>query len=305
MACAVLVLMGVAGVTAWALNSRPPLRPAQAEAVAPLPPRLPEPLVRLPRDYAAPPRDIPRLGRPLPGDLGRPILAQQSVTPSPPTASEAAGASRLFAAGPTPAAAYPATSASTRPEALRRPETVGEPPRPGPTLRAGTLVRAALLTGVRADLPGPVLAQVVEDVVEAGRTAVPSGSRLLGAYDSPAGFGQDRVRIAWTALQLADGRTVALDREPAVDALGRTGAPAAVDAHWGGLAAAALVSAGLGAAGALAMRSDAGLLVQALRGDGGGGAQVVERSLQVKPALTLAPGAAVGMMLTHDVTLPE
>lgn len=73
-------------------------------------------LAALPRDYAGLPRDVPRLGPPLPGDLGRPILRAQEQGPSTvsPSASpvpadpaaqrlaqeqEAARTSRLFVAG--------------------------------------------------------------------------------------------------------------------------------------------------------------------------------------------------------------
>jgi type IV secretion system protein VirB10 len=73
-------------------------------------------LAALPRDYAGLPRDVPRLGPPLPGDLGRPILRAQEqgasvVAPTSPPAQadaaaqrlaqeqEAARVSRLFVAG--------------------------------------------------------------------------------------------------------------------------------------------------------------------------------------------------------------
>ena len=63
-------------------------------------------LAGLPRDYAGIPRDVPRLGPPLPGDLGRPIVAAQAQ--SGPLAvdpeqqrmsqeSEAARTSKVFA----------------------------------------------------------------------------------------------------------------------------------------------------------------------------------------------------------------
>ena len=38
-------------------------------------------LAGLPRDYAGLPKDVPKLGPPLPGDLGRPILAAQGQLP--------------------------------------------------------------------------------------------------------------------------------------------------------------------------------------------------------------------------------
>jgi type IV secretion system protein TrbI len=67
----------------------------------------PDGLANLPRDYAGIPRDVPKIGPPLPGDLGRAMLnAQGSATAGPPTVDpevqraaqeqEAARTSRLF-----------------------------------------------------------------------------------------------------------------------------------------------------------------------------------------------------------------
>jgi type IV secretion system protein TrbI len=67
----------------------------------------PDGLANLPRDYAGIPRDVPKIGQPLPGDLGRAILNVQGGAPAgPPTVDpelqraaqeqEAARTSRLF-----------------------------------------------------------------------------------------------------------------------------------------------------------------------------------------------------------------
>jgi type IV secretory pathway VirB10-like protein len=67
----------------------------------------PDGLANLPRDYSGIPRDVPKIGPPLPGDLGRAILNAQGGGPAgPPTADpeiqraaqeqEAARTSRLF-----------------------------------------------------------------------------------------------------------------------------------------------------------------------------------------------------------------
>jgi type IV secretory pathway VirB10-like protein len=67
----------------------------------------PDGLAGLPRDYTGVPRNVPRLGPPLPGDLGRPILNAQIAAPGAPAIdaeqqrltqeTEAARTSRLFA----------------------------------------------------------------------------------------------------------------------------------------------------------------------------------------------------------------
>jgi type IV secretory pathway VirB10-like protein len=70
----------VLGLTLWALHERsrakppPELYNTDAKTTA-------DGLAGLPRDYTGLPKDVPKLGPPLPGDLGRPILAAQGQLP--------------------------------------------------------------------------------------------------------------------------------------------------------------------------------------------------------------------------------
>ncbi|NUJ81296.1 TrbI/VirB10 family protein [Methylocystis sp. FS] len=70
----------ILGLTVFALQQRgrsgpaPELYNTEAKTTA-------DGLVNLPRDYAGLPKDVPKLGPPLPGDLGRPILAAQGQLP--------------------------------------------------------------------------------------------------------------------------------------------------------------------------------------------------------------------------------
>lgn len=104
-------------------------------------------LAALPRDYAGLPRDVPRLGPPLPGDLGRPILRAQEqgapvIAPSVPSIpadpaaqrlaqeQEAARMSRLFVAGSgraqAPTVAQPGAGATPVVDGAAAPEPLGE-----------------------------------------------------------------------------------------------------------------------------------------------------------------------------------
>jgi type IV secretory pathway VirB10-like protein len=168
----------------------------------------PDGLSNLPRDYAGLPKNIPQLGPPLPGDLGRPILnagAANATASAPPDPEkqrvaqeqEAARVSHLFATtnvrqtppnvpiatGLSTAAATPGGGgnelasqdhnlAFLNGNVDRRtisPDRIAAPASPH-VLQAGAVIPAALLTGIRSDLPGQVTAQVTEDV-----------------YDSPTG----------------------------------------------------------------------------------------------------------------------
>src|SRR5262245_24170504 len=69
-----LALLLISGAVLWALRSSQPRTPAQDELYSTDHHNVADGLTTLPKDYAGIPRDVPRLGPPLPGDLGRPIV---------------------------------------------------------------------------------------------------------------------------------------------------------------------------------------------------------------------------------------
>lgn len=161
----------------------------------------PERLAALPKDYGV----APKLGPPLPGDLGRPILDAQAEPPAmgasqPDLAAqeaeaarqrlrqerEAARTSRLFAsdakAGPEPIeisspSAADLSQAPTVAQGRRTildgpvdrrttsPDRLASPPSPY-VLQAGAVIPAALVTGIRSDLPGQIVGQVTENIYD-------------------------------------------------------------------------------------------------------------------------------------------
>jgi type IV secretory pathway VirB10-like protein len=174
----------------------------------------PDGLSNLPRDYTGPAPEIPRLGSPAPGDIGRPVSlpAPEAVDPELQRLAqenEAARTSRLFAT--TSAREQPATAAPAAPAADQKTaadgKAEGPPLDPGSLLnmqdrklafvngavdrktvspdhlenpvsryvvQAGSVIAAALITGMRSDLPGQVTAQVTENVYDS-----PTGHYLL------------------------------------------------------------------------------------------------------------------------------
>lgn len=357
-------LIGLAGVSAaailgltfWALQQRghsgsaPELYNTDAKMTA-------DGLAALPRDYAGLPKEVPKLGPPLPGDLGRPILAAQGQFP-PPTAidpeqqrigqeRESARTAKLFAptntherpnAGATAAqssqaGAEPVAFASETPpidpNALQNMQdrkiafanapvdrrTVSPDRLAAPAsryvLQAGAVISAALITGIRSDLPGQITAQVTENVYDSptGRfLLIPQGARLIGVYDSQIAFGQSRVLLAWNRLILPDGRSIVLERQPGADASGYSGLEDGVDHHWLRLAGAAALSTILGVGTQLGSTGNESALFQALRRGGAQslnqtGQQVVGRSLNIQPTLTIRPGFPVRVIITRDLVL--
>jgi len=268
----------------------------------------PDGLSNLPRDYAGLPKPVPKLGPPLPGDLGRPILHAGAIptTPTAPDAEkqkvaqeqEAARVSRLFAsttikqsATETPATANMPTPSGDTVEATnnlvsqdhklaflngnvdRRTvsgERVSAPASPY-VLQAGAVIPAALLTGLRSDLPGQVTAQVTEDVYDSptGRIRlIPQGARLIGQYDAQIAFGQSRALLVWNRLILPNGRSIVLERQPGADAEGNAGLEDEVDNHWGTLFKAAILSTLLSIGSEVGTSGTEDELIQAIRRGG-------------------------------------
>ena len=62
---------------------------------------------------------------------------------------------------------------------------------------AGTVIAGALVTGIKSDLPGDVIATVTEPVKDTATgefLLIPQGSRILGRYNSSVSYGQSRVQ---------------------------------------------------------------------------------------------------------------
>lgn len=317
----------------------------------------PDALAAAPRDYG----DVPRLGPPLPGDLGRPILEhRREIDAVPPAigdgeaerARSAVDAERERAAGARAAArSSPVIVQLAQGAATPAPETLGHgaaepgaeagqaaPPVPAAqsrkldfarsaegdvdpyalraapsawTLSAGTIIPASLITGLNSDLPGTVLAQVTENVMDSatGRTAlIPQGSRLIGRYDSVVAYGQRRALVVWTRILFPDGASIDIDNMPATDVSGYAGLRDGVDSHTWQLLKGIALSTLLGVGTQLSLGSSESDLVRAIRESAqqnaaNAGNQLTSRNLDVQPTLTVRPGWPVRAVLSKDVVL--
>lgn len=271
----------------------------------------------------------PPMGTPAPADLR--AVAQDAAR----TSGLFVGGGRAAGAAPVPAfslpgpitpdaavATAPAAEGAPSGQAAKRAFLAAAPPSTLASghlaapispyvLRAGAVIAAALITGVRSDLPGPITAQVTQNVYDSptGKVLlIPQGARLIGTYDSEVSFGQTRVLLAWDRLILPDGRSIALDRQPATDGAGQVGLQDKTDEHWGAMAKAALLSTLLGVGAELGADDDDGLMRALRRGTqdtlNQTGQQVVRRQLNVQPTLTLRPGLPLRVLVTRDLILP-
>ena len=173
------------------------------------------------------------------------------------------------------------------------------------------MIPAALITGLRSDLPGQVTAQVTEDVYDSptGKVLlIPQGARLVGQYDAQISFGQSRALLVWNRLIMPNGRSIVLERQPGADAEGYAGLEDEVDNHWGMLFTAAILSTVLSVGSEAGTSNSENNLAQAIRQGASQsfnqvGEQVVGRSLNVQPTITIRPGFPVRVMVTHDLVL--
>jgi type IV secretory pathway VirB10-like protein len=337
------LILAVAIAAALFLALRPGLKIDRTELYGTDNRTTPDGLSNLPRDYSGLPRNVPQLGPPLPGDLGRPILNAGTAGATPPDPEkqriaqeqEAARLSRLFAT------TNARQSSSTTPTLTNVPglpdgptgnivsqdrklaflngnvdrRTVSgdriEAPASPYVLQAGAVIPAALLTGLRSDLPGQVTAQVTEDVYDSptGRTRlIPQGARLIGQYDAQIAFGQTRALLVWTRLIMPNGRSIVLERQPGADAEGYAGLEDEVDNHWGALFKAAILSTLLSVGSEVGSSGSEDDLIRAIRRGGSDsvnqiGQRVVGRSLNVQPTITIRPGFPVRVLVTRDLVL--
>ena len=179
---------------------------------------------------------------------------------------------------------------------------------------AGTVIAAALVTGIKSDLPGDVIATVTEPVYDTatGRfLLIPQGSRILGRYNSQVSFGQSRVQMVWNRIILPDTSSLTLDNLVGTDPAGYAGLEDGVDRHWGRILAGAALTTLLGIGAELAApenRQDGNRIVIAGRDSAQDsinhvGQELTRRNMNVQPTLTARPGLPVRIIASRDLVL--
>ncbi|RPV48986.1 conjugal transfer protein TrbI [Pseudomonas aeruginosa] len=179
---------------------------------------------------------------------------------------------------------------------------------------AGTVIAAALLTGIKSDLPGDVIATVTEPVYDSSsgqHVLIPQGSRLLGRYNSQVSYGQSRVQVVWQRVILPDTSSFQLDNLVGSDTAGHTGLEDGVDWHWDRIVAGAAMTSLLGIGAELAApanRTDGDRVIIAGRDSlqdtvNQVGQEVTRRNLDIQPTLTQRPGLPLRVIVNRDLVL--
>ena len=277
-------------------------------------------LVSAPKDYS----QIPKLGPPLPGDLGRPILAARdrgAIAALPPDqireqqtgqAASAAIASqqrriqeRLAA---TTSGLFISRSAGSH-GALSSPRDADLemplPDRSEPSSSAG-LSRA----GAKVATAEPTLSKPIsDDVLQAG-SVIPAALITGIRSDQP---GLVTAQVTQNVYDSLTGRRLLIPQGARL--IGKyvsdvgAGLEDRVNSHWGGVFKAALVSTILGIGGELGSGSSSDL-GRALRfgmqdSVNRAGEQIVSRELAIHPTLTIRPGCPVRVLVSRDLVFGQ
>ncbi|WP_075258188.1 TrbI/VirB10 family protein [Herbaspirillum camelliae] len=261
--------------------------------------------------------------------------AQQTASEAPSQAVAAPGfvANAAFdpmAAGPastaahtTPSAADP-TAVQNRQDQKEAFQKAGTPeirnsgnlqmPTSPYQVMAGTVIAGALVTGIKSDLPGDVIATVTEPVYDTatGRfLLIPQGARILGKYNSQVSYGQSRVQVVWNRIILPDTSSLTLDNLAGTDPAGYAGLEDGVDYHWGRIFTGAALTTLLGVGAELAApqnRQNGDRVIIAGRDSAQDsvnhvGQEMTRRNMNVQPTLTERPGLPVRIIVQHDIQL--
>ena len=165
---------------------------------------------------------------------------------------------------------------------------------------AGTVIAGALVTGIKSDLPGDVIATVTEPVFDTATgkfLLIPQGSRILGRYNSQVSYGQSRVQVVWNRIILPDTSSLTLDNLVGTDPAGYAGLEDDVDWHWNRIVAGAVLTTLLGVGAELAApenRQDGNRIVIAGRDSAQDsinqvGQEITRRNMNIQPTLTSRP----------------
>ena len=184
-------------------------------------------------------------------------------------------------------------------------------------IKAGWVIRGALISGINAELPGQIKAQVTQDVYDTAtgqHLLIPVTSMLVGTYDSAISVGEESIFVAWQRIIFPDGSSISLDGMPGADQSGVAGFKDQVDNHYvrtfGQAFLLSLFSAGIQLSqprGAVQGTYNAQQIGAAAIGQQLGqlGMQLARRNLNMQPTLKIRPGFEFTIAVNKDMAFEE
>jgi type IV secretion system protein VirB10 len=177
----------------------------------------------------------------------------------------------------------------------------------------GTTIDTVLVNRLDGEFAGPLKVMVTNPIYSQDRQhlLIPEGTFILGDVQKVAGLGQKRLAVTFHRLLMPDGYSVDLDQFHGLDQAGSTGLKDQVNNHYlqifgasialgiiSGAAEATNANQGYNETGSEAYKSGiASSLSQS-------SANVLDRFINIPPAITIREGHRIKVYITQDMLLP-
>jgi type IV secretion system protein VirB10 len=177
----------------------------------------------------------------------------------------------------------------------------------------GTTIDTVLVNRLDGEFAGPLKVMVTNPIYSQDRQhlLIPEGTFILGDVQKVAGLGQKRLAVTFHRLLMPDGYSVDLDQFHGLDQAGSTGLKDKVNNHYVEI---------FGASIALGIISGAAEATNATQGYNESGseayktgiasslsqssANVLDRFINIPPAITIREGHRIKVYITQDMLLP-
>lgn len=186
-----------------------------------------------------------------------------------------------------------------------------EPRRSRNEILPGDPIHCQLDTTINTQLPGLVIAHVINDVRShfyPYNVLIPAGTELYGYQDTVVGVDQNRIQIRWDWMLFPTGATLPLQMTQADGANGQAGVGADVNAHVGRLYTTTLVGTLLSAAAALGTSGSSSVLNLLGQGAANNIAQttagIAQQRASVPPELLVHSGTRFTVRMARIQILP-
>ena len=184
-------------------------------------------------------------------------------------------------------------------------------------VKAGTVIPSVMISGIHSDLPGQLVAQVVQNVYDTAKghyLLIPQGAKLVGTYDHAVAVGQKRVLIVWNRIIYPDASSLDLGAMAGQDQSGYAGFKDKADNYvWPAFRNALLLSAitaGVQLSQPRAQKGDYSYSSQQMIAGSLGmqlnqlGLSTYQSRANMAPTLTIRPGYRFNVMVSKDLILP-
>jgi type IV secretory pathway VirB10-like protein len=177
----------------------------------------------------------------------------------------------------------------------------------------GTVLESVLINRLDGQMAGPVECLLTGDVYSHDRQhlLIPAGSKLLGETKKVENFGQNRLAVSFHRLLMPDGYSASLDHFLGLNQIGDAGLRDQVNHHYLRIFG---VSLAIGAIGAVAESGTSGGLTASgtdlmrqgfAASTAQSSAQILDRFLNILPAVTIREGHRINVYLSGDLALPD